>query len=254
MNIRIILYTLFLVPYSVSFSQKEVKMGDTLIVFNKNNTLKSKNFFCDSLKEYKLEMLYSPKGRLQSELFSKADGEKLSAKKWYYNPDRTYGYQLTEYKKPQADVIYTEEYYPDGTLKMTSPMAANAKYGNSITYHRNKKIETDYNYIKGVKSGIQKRYYDNGQLQMIAKYVNGKIDSVETYYYPNGQLWTEIINQFGKTIEVKSNFKPDGTPLDKGNLYMGTGYRNVYNEYGDWIYMEKYKKGKFKKVIRRRYY
>ncbi len=63
--------------------------------------------------------------------------------------------------------------------------------GKKNTYHPNGRIEYEFNYADGAKSGIQKGWYENGQLSFEHHYINDHMDGLQRSWFENGNLESE---------------------------------------------------------------
>lgn len=190
--------------------------------------------------------VYSYKDNNHLEYEHKYLNKKLVSTKWWYYSDNGFGYIYTENKKEKNKIELRKEFNKDSSLKIEGILIKGKINGAYKTNYPNGQIECNCNYSKGKRDSIQVKYHSNGQLNFIGFYRNGKQDGKSTFYFQNGNKWSELVYEKGKLINVLYNYDINGMSKEKGSLKDGNGTLYIYNEEGELIEIEHYKKGKLK--------
>jgi antitoxin component YwqK of YwqJK toxin-antitoxin module len=160
--------------------------------------------------------------------------------------------------KNNKDQVKFEEYYFENKLiyykiwfYKRKYLGYNLVYGDDPIngkiikriYDLDRKKILEKSTLKGVLDGPLREYYSNGQLKSECYYKKGRMDSITRIYFDNGQLWTELFFKNNRCKEVLSNYDRNGKKMQKGDVMNGNGVRNVYDNKGNLIYLEHFRKG-----------
>jgi len=85
-----------------------------------------------------------------------------------------------------------------------------AQNGLVKTYYDNNKVESEINYVQGVRTGEAKFYYENGYLKEEINYLNGRIDGIVKRYTPEGKIFELFNIENGKREGPTSIFSEEG--------------------------------------------
>ncbi|MBN3040603.1 MAG: toxin-antitoxin system YwqK family antitoxin [Candidatus Omnitrophica bacterium] len=142
-------------------------------------------------------------------------------------------YTVKNYKDGEI-IGYTQEYYPDGALKIRANKL-NGKYeGKYLRYYESGQTQEIGFYENGRRIGLFKQYYESGKIKSEKPYSNGKLEGLAKFYYENGQTMKETVyidnKRNGLEKEYYNNKQllseqeyKDGKPVGKGKKYYGSG-------------------------------
>ncbi len=82
--------------------------------------------------------------------------------------------------------------------------------GLEKTYYDNNKVESEVNYVQGVRTGEAKFYYENGNVKEEFNYLNGRIDGLIKKYTKEGKLFETFNIENGKRNGPTSLFDSMG--------------------------------------------
>lgn len=167
---------------------------------------------------------------------------------WYYW-NEGYGFSKgLEWRLRENYYIVTKdsvwEYHPNGQLKIVSMQINGHHHGRMLTYFSSGQQQCDCHYLNGKRDGIQQMYDEAGWIAMTCQYMDGLLHGTHAVYYPNGQVRQQLIYRNGKPWDAIAAFDPDGHPIPPGTLKDGHGTRYVYDDAGQLMGIETYRKGK----------
>lgn len=103
-----------------------------------------------------------------------------------------------------------------------------AQNGLIKNYYPSGKIESEINYVNGVRDGDAKFYWDNGNIKTELNYNNGKVDGLVKEYYPTGILKETYTIQDGKKQGPLTFYNEQGAFLSE--IYYESGKRIIDQE------------------------
>jgi antitoxin component YwqK of YwqJK toxin-antitoxin module len=91
-------------------------------------------------------------------------------------------------------------------------LSSNGKPVDGIVYKldKNGKLEYEWEYVEGVRNGIQKEWFDNSQLKAEYTFKEGKMDGIYKEWYPSGQMKLEGFYKMGKAEKKWRTWEQDG--------------------------------------------
>lgn len=92
------------------------------------------------------------------------------------------------------------------------------KTGLQKTFFSNGQIKEEYNCDSNLVNGLYKEYFSNGKLKTIGWSLKDKNEGTWNYYYPNGSLKTKAYYSAGELVGYYELYSGDGT-LEQQYLY-----------------------------------
>ena len=188
----------------------EVINGQT-IYYYKDGTVKKKDngvvieeFYQNGNKKYVPNFIY---------IYFDTLGNKLEGNlKHYYYSETTEPAIFGPGCIPPEDVVISENNYRNGLLHGLQ------KYWGEFGDY----LESEIEYVFGVKHGVEKRYNESGLLVSLTNYKNGDLCGLSQSWYDNGQLESEFF--YGDASY------PERYWFENGQL----SYEKVGNELKEW--------------------
>jgi antitoxin component YwqK of YwqJK toxin-antitoxin module len=112
-----------------------------------------------------------------------------------------------EQKKDDAELRYT--YYKGGEVESEAQYVNGIRNGYRKFFDENGKLLSESQYVNGKREGMMKSYYPDGSLLMSANFVNDVMEGEVLYFYPDGKIQSKKIFENGKMIS-DAHYKPDG--------------------------------------------
>lgn len=209
-----------------------------------------------------LYQVYFINGQLREDRYY-VDGD-INGPRRYFDPEG----DLTFIEYFDMGIIYRTETYKDGKLvqshdcpNLLEPLKAyfpNGQIfyeinrtgihnqGKATWYYGTGQLQTQGNYVDGLKDGVWNYYYPNGQLSRTIDYELGKPVGEDNTYYRNGQLMRVSTYLEGETHGPQLEYSEEGILTDSINYWHDAmdGERHFFNEAGDLQHVRVYDNGK----------
>lgn len=207
-----------------------------------------------------------PNGKKKLEVQIKDGKFQGKIKEWAQNGTKVYEAEYDQGKQHGKEL----QWYATGKKKVELVYVEGEPNGICTEWHKNGKKKSEGNFILGKEDGTHYWWFASGQMDQEASYKNGETDGFVKNWYPNGQLKMESAYTTGlrdgktlkwfddgqsKSVEFFKKDKPDGESkfwnakgilhtirihkdgrlIDEqnyrsGNINVGNGYVQVYNE------------------------
>ena len=138
------------------------------------------------------------------------------------------------------------EWYKHGRKKSEGLFVNGKEEGEHRWWFYNGQLDQELTYKNGKAEGLVKNWYESGQLKMESEFRNGLREGRLTRWHANGQKHSEGFYKGGKAdgeentwsksglLEGKKIFKAGELVQEfnyrSGNIFLGTGYLQVFNE------------------------
>jgi len=172
--------------------------------------------------------------------------EVLYYKIWTYFRDSSYAFIILPPFSWRGSPYYTEEFYPDGTLKIKGYQKGRKGYGLIESFYPNGNPKCQCNFYGRKKSGKSKVYYENGQLESEGDYHYNKPIGTRKYYHDNGTLWLIEKYKNNRLVSISKSYNSKGQEVELGTIDTSTmtGYVNYYDYDGSLLARTYYRKGR----------
>lgn len=112
-----------------------------------------------------------------------------------------------EQPKDNIEIKYT--YYKGGAVESESQYVNGVRHGYRKFLDENGKLISITNYVNGKREGALKSYYPDGTLKMTGNFVNDKLSGEVLSFYPGGKLESKKIYENGKMVS-NAHYTADG--------------------------------------------
>jgi antitoxin component YwqK of YwqJK toxin-antitoxin module len=112
-----------------------------------------------------------------------------------------------EQQKSNVEIRYT--YYNGGVIESESEFVNGVRHGYRKFFTPEGKLSSVSNYVDGKREGEMKTYYPSGTLHMTANFINGKMDGEALEFYPDGKLKSKKIFR-NSVMTYNIQYTPEG--------------------------------------------
>ena len=128
--------------------------------------------------------------------------------------DKTENFPAADSQKTEQsggeDRVTKVHYYPSGAVETETEYVNGVRNGMHKLYDEEGHLISEVLYVNNKMEGMMRTYYPDGAIKVIVPYEKGLVNGEMLSYYPDGKIWRRGVYEQGKLISNKS-YKPDGT-------------------------------------------